>query len=247
MYEDKECQIRILLDSGSQETFLRKSIAEDLNMKSQGSPATMNIKVLGGQEQRKRMDRVRFMLTPLDSSVDQAVSIDAWTISSVCALLTAVDVDARKCAHLRNLKLADTFPREAAPVDLLVGADQYYKLVQGNIRRDRPGTPIATKSRLGWLLSGPVPGSRTDESTTAMLTVTRIENPNDQLRRFWKIGVVDQQNNVRSVEEEDELNQFNSSCNFDGDRYEVGLPWKKDHPPLVHNYQQLSLSKAYLH
>ena len=147
---------------------------------------------------------MRFMLTPLDSSVDQAVSIDAWTISSVCALLTAVDVDARKCAHLRNLKLADTFPRKAAPVDLLVGADQYYKLVQGNIRRGRPGTPIATKSRLGWLLSGPVPGSRTDESTTAMSTVTRTENPNDQLRRFWKLG----------------------------------LPWKKDHPPLVHNYQQ---------
>ncbi|XP_015775674.1 PREDICTED: uncharacterized protein LOC107353801 [Acropora digitifera] len=74
-----------------------------------------------------------------------------------------------------------------------------------------------------------------------MLTVTRIEDPNDQLRRFWEldaIGVVDQQNNVRSVEEKDALNQFNSSCNFNGDRYEVGLPWKKDHPPLVDNYQQ---------
>ena len=44
MHEDKECQIRILLDSGLQETFLKKSIADDLNMKSLGSPATMNIK-----------------------------------------------------------------------------------------------------------------------------------------------------------------------------------------------------------
>ena len=76
----------------------------------------------------------------------------------------------QKCAHLRNLKLADTFPREAASIDLLVGANQYYKLVQGNIRRGRPGTLIATKSRLGWLLSGPVPGSRTDENTTAMMS-----------------------------------------------------------------------------
>ena len=130
---------------------------------------------------------------------------------------------------------------EAALVNLLVGADQCYKLVQGNIKRGCPATPIATKSRLGWLLNGPVSGSRTDENTTAMLTVTRIENPNDQLKRFWEldaIGVVDQQNNVRSVEEEDAVNQFNSSCNFDGDTYEVGLPWKKDHPPLVDNYQQ---------
>ena len=130
IYEDKECPVRLLLDSGSQETFLRKTIAEDLKMKSRESPATMNIKVLGGQEQRKRMNRVRFTLAPLDSSVDKAVSIDAWTTSSVCAPLTAVDIDVKKCAHFINLKLADSFPREAAPVDLLVGADQYYKLVR---------------------------------------------------------------------------------------------------------------------
>ncbi|XP_068693031.1 uncharacterized protein [Montipora foliosa] len=113
----------------------------------------------------------------------------------------AVYVDVRKCAHLRNLKLADTFPRKAAPVDLLVGAEQYYKLVQGKIRGGCPATPIATKSRLGWLLSGPVPGSRTDENTTAM--------------------------QARSVV------IFSSTH-----KYEVGLPWKRDHPPLVDNYQQ---------
>ena len=242
IYEDKECPVHLLLDSGSQETFLRKTmIAEDLKMKSRGSPATMNIKVLGGQEQRKRMNHARFTLAPLDSSVDKAVSIDAWMINSVCAPLTAVDVDVKKCAHLINLKLTDTFPREAAPVDLLVGAGQYYKLVQGNIRRGHPGTLIATKSRQGWLLSGPIPGSRTVESTTVMLTVTRVENPSDQLKRFWEldaIGVVDQKINVMSVEEKDAVDQFNSSCNFDGDRYEVGLPCKKDHPPLADNYQQ---------
>ena len=125
---------------------------------------------------------MRFTLAPLVSSVDKEVSIDAWTISSVCAPLTAVDVDVKKFAHLINLKLADTFPGEAAPVDLLVGADQYYKLVQENIRRGRRGTPIATKSRLGWLLSGPIPGSRTVESTTAMLTVTRVEKSEQPIK-----------------------------------------------------------------
>ena len=148
IYEDKECPVRLLLDSGSQETFLRKTIAEDLKMKSQGSSATMNIKVLGGQEQRKRMNRVRFTLVPLDSSVDKAVSIDAWTINSVSAPLTAADVDVKKCAHLINLKLADTFPREAAPVDLLIGADQYYKLVQGIASGGRSSS-ICSDSRRG--------------------------------------------------------------------------------------------------
>lgn len=239
---DKECPVRVLLDSGSQETFLRTTIANDLKIKPCGSPATMTIKVLGGQEQRKKMNLVKFKLAPFNSSDDHhAVSINAWTINSVCAPLAAVEVDVKRCDHLRNLQLADIFPREAASVDLLVGADQYYKLVQGDVQKGRPGTPVATKSRLGWLLSGPVSGSKKSEEMTAMLTVTKIDSSDDQLKRFWEldaIGIVNHQEHQRTAEEEDADNQFNSSCRFDGERYEVGLPWKKDHPPLVDNYWQ---------
>ena len=97
---------------------------------------------------------------------------------------------------------------------------------------------MGTKSRLGWLLSGPIPGSTEREETTAMLTVTRIESPHDQLKRFWEleaIGIVDQQTDQMTVEEDDALQQFNSSCKFDEERHEVGLPSKKGHPPLVDN------------
>ena len=48
----------------------------------------------------------------------------------------------------------------------------------------------------------------------------------------------DQKTDDMSVEEKDAVDQFNSSCNFDGDNYDVGLPWMKDHPPLVDDYQQ---------
>ena len=131
---------------------MRTTIANDLKIKPYGSPATMTIKVLGGQEQRKKMNRVKFKLAPFNSSGnDHAVSINAWTINSVCAPLAAVEVVVKRSDHLRNLQLADTFPRDAALVDLLVGADQYYKLVQEDVRKGCPGTPIATKSRLGWL------------------------------------------------------------------------------------------------
>ena len=61
------------------------------------------------------------------------------------------------------------------------------------------------------------------------------------LKRCWEldaIGILSHQEHQRTVEEEDAVNQFNSSCRFDGERYEVGLPWKKDYPPLVDNYGQ---------
>ena len=210
IYEGKECSVRILLDSGSQETFVRTAVADNLNMRRHGSPAHMKIKVLGGQEQHKRMNRLTFKLSPLDSNDGQMISIDAWTINNVCGPLAAVDVDVTRCNHLQNLKLADNFPRKAATVDLLVGADQYYKLVQGSIKRGRPGTPVATKSRLGWLLSGPVPGSKKSEDTTAMLTVTKMYNAHDQLKRFWEleaIGIVDQQRGETTAEEKHAVDQ----------------------------------------
>ena len=74
-----------------------------------------------------------------------------------------------------------------------------------------------------------------------MLTVTKVESSDDPLKRFWEldaIGIGSHQEHQRTLEEEDAINQFNSSCRFDGERYEVGLPWKKDHPPLVDNYGQ---------
>ena len=71
-----------------------------------------------------------------------------------------MELDVKRSDHLRNLQLADTFPRDAASVDLLVGAHQCYKLVQGDVRKERPGTPIAIKSSVGWFLSGPVAGSK---------------------------------------------------------------------------------------
>ena len=131
IYGVKECLFRVLLDSGSQEPFPRTTIANDLKIKPSGSPASMTIKVLGGQEQRKKMHRVKIKLAPFNSSDDDhAVLINAWTINTVCAPLAAVKVDVTRCDRLRNLQRAESFPREALSVDLLVGADQYYKLVQ---------------------------------------------------------------------------------------------------------------------
>ena len=70
------------------------------------------------------MNRVKFKIASLDSTEDQVIHFDAWTIDSVCSPLAVVDVDVTRCLHLKNIKLADTFPRKTGSVDLLVGADK---------------------------------------------------------------------------------------------------------------------------
>ena len=65
------------------------------------------------------MNLLKFKLAPFKlSDDDHAILNNAWTINTVCAPLPAVEVDTKRCDHLRNLQLADTFPREASLVDL---------------------------------------------------------------------------------------------------------------------------------
>ena len=50
------------------------------------------------------------------------------------------------------------------------------------------------------------------------------------------MGIEDDKQAKWSSEEEEQ--QFNESLKFDGERYEVALPWSKDQPDLKNNYNQ---------
>ena len=215
-----------------------------LEMKNQSTPITMKIDVLGEGTQRKKVNRVSFNLASINSSgTDGAVDIDAWTVNNVCVPLESVKFDKRQCRHLKNLDLSECLPRKAVTVDVLVGVNQYYRLVQSTIKRGKAGTPVATKSKLGWLPSGPVPGSSSkSKQPRAFLTVAKVKDAQSELRRFWEldaIGITDQPMNTQlskyTPDERSALEQYDKSVTFNGERYTVGLPWKKSHPPLVDN------------
>ena len=204
----------------------------------------MKINMLGGESQGKKVHRVAFQLAPLYvGGESESTYVEAWTVKKVCAPLDEVKFDLNHCNHLKHLKLAEKFPRTQASVDVLVGIDQYHKLVGDTRKRGVPGTPVATSSVFGWLVSGPVPGSRRNTNeTTSMLNATRVGNANDLLKRFWSldaIGLVDEINDSQFTgEEKYAMDQFESNLHYDGERYTVGLPWKRNPSSLVNNYPQ---------
>ena len=58
-----------------------------------------------------------------------------------------------------------------------------------------------------------------------MLSTVSLDEVTSILKQFWKlesIGIVDDQQALK----------------FDGERYEVALPWKENHPKLRDNYKQ---------
>jgi len=69
-----------------------------------------------------------------------------------------------------SLELADYCPEDKnLEVDILIGADQYYQLVTGEIIHQNNG-PTAIRTRLGWVLSGPVHGLSQEVSSVNLVT-----------------------------------------------------------------------------
>ena len=64
--------------------------------------------------------------------------------------------------HLNGIHLTDySTGTEPAEVDILIGSDQYWQIVTGEVRRGESG-PTALHTRLGWVLSGPIQSSTRD-------------------------------------------------------------------------------------
>ena len=117
-------------------------------------------------------------------------------------------------------------------IDILIGLDLYWTLMQDKIFRDEKSGVVAQESVFGWVLSGAC-GPNDKHSGVTMLNMSAI--PDDVVKTFWdleSVGIKDTGVEVDPIFQEfrDKI-QFNQSTG----RYQTGLIWKKEHPVLLDN------------
>ena len=241
-YNGQEIPVKVLLDLGSERTFIRKQIADSVGLS--GPTEVLSVTTLGGNtSETKRMKRVKFGLQAknLDSHKTAPIEVEALTINKVCHKLRPVDIDISKYPHLKDIRLADSYPRGLTEIDILVGMDFYYSIVDGKCQKGlEPDMPVAVSTKLGWILCGPIQNN-INHPTTVMLSTVSVNEVTFSLKHFWELehmGIKDDRHAKWSSEEEFAVQQFNKNLMFDGERYEVALPWRKDHPELTNNYKQ---------
>ena len=218
----------MLLDSGSQRSYITKNVAESLAL--QGPYEVLSVSMLGGESsQTKRMKRVSFSLTSVQGTDSMPVEMEALTIDNICTPLDPVELNLEKYPHLKNLVLADVYPRGSVDIDVLIGAGFYFSFITGNcMKGETLNSPTAVESTFGWIVSGPIEGQPSKKSTS-MLSTIRIDPVTTSLKQFWELestGIVDKEDACMSVGEEDAVKQFEEGLKFDGECYEVPLHWK---------------------
>ena len=226
----KKVGVRLLLDSGSQRSYLTESLKHKLSL-----PIIKKEKLYlntfgSSQFKTQQCEIVRVWLSK--PGKEGAIIIDALSFPTICTPLPTV-MEISKYPCLADLELADDFSDNSGEIDLLIGSDFYWTIATGEVLRTNGG-PTAMSSKLGWLLSGPTEAMHS-LITIANMTISQgLHQPQTTseedeltqiLQNFWQLESLGIQQ--QSSSEQDEK-LFLRNLRYTNTRYEVGLPWVRD-------------------
>ncbi|KRX12791.1 hypothetical protein T07_7237 [Trichinella nelsoni] len=220
--------VMCLLDSGYQQSLVRKKIADQIGLK--GHPEHVKITRLGDScGQHKRLQRVKFCLKDVRNDCE-GLSMEALCVPTICKL--SANPNLKDWKYLQNFDLADQFPRPAAEIDVLIGMDFYLKVATNETIKGGENGPHVMESPLGWILSGPI-AMNADEGVV-MFSEIETENDDETLQKFWRLDSMGIQ---EASDDGHETNSFlKDSIHYDGSRYVVELPWINNVKMLPDNF-----------
>ena len=200
------------------------------------------IKTLGDEAPKVlTCNRVKFAVTDTKGN---DITMDAYSLTTICSPISnqSIKVALEEYPHLRGLNLADTPSMSNSSdveVDILIGADYYWKFITGTTKRGAKPGPVAVLTKLGWVLSGPViqenqrnPSCTTNLNATHVLRIdaepvmiNSTDSLYNQLEKLWDLETLGIRHNEFTTE-----SRFMEEINFDGKQYEIKLPFREEHP-----------------
>ena len=147
---------RMLLDSGSQRTYISEALARKLNLK-RGEESEITVTTFGSEKPRKQPTT----MTTIDIMLKGGgiININASIVPSICGTLTRRPLQYKSLQNWEYLwneeNLSDSSPtkRENTTIELLIGNDYYLDLILPRKVEIQSGLYMLA-SKLGWILTG---------------------------------------------------------------------------------------------
>ncbi|XP_064646267.1 uncharacterized protein LOC135499453 [Lineus longissimus] len=222
-----------LLDSASQITIIRSSLARELGLKGKARDLTINT-VEGSAVRRSRS--VSFQLKSQDLAVNSTLYVSEAQSMDLPSFQCATQDFDQSWGHCHNLPL----PRHIKPsqVEILIGMDQPEAHIQLEIRRGRENQPIAVRTCLGWTLMGV--GACHEDADNACVNNLTVNDAtlHQMMERFWStesFGV--SHSFLRPTSSEDKRSEkiLKDTISMIDGRYQVGMLWREADSALPNN------------
>ena len=249
---NKRMLVNCFLDDGSDTTYINEDVVEELGLQGQKEKITINV----ANGQQVSFDSMTFTigLESTDGNID--TTIEANTSERICGGMKPVNwvKIQHQWTHLRDIPFPELGSKSV--VDVLLGTDNYHLMYSMQEVLGKGNEPCARLCPLGWTAVGPIKATYQEERTTRFhytyrasiaeeprITGQKSEDLSALVKKFWDletIGILPPSAEpiARNPDEKLALKKVTESLMFDGEHYEVAVPWKGDRPNLMNNRSQ---------
>lgn len=184
--DNNEHSVRALLDCASQPSFITESLCQKLRLKR----TKFNIPISGiGQS----TVNVRYGVTLSFTSRfgNHQFSLDCLILPKLTVSLPSHHIDVTRWRIPRNLPLADPNFNISQGIDMIIGAELFFSLLQQQQIALDSGYPLLQKTVLGYIICGKLENSTSRSHAVQSSFVCTNEMLSQQLERFWEVDNFD--------------------------------------------------------
>lgn len=219
-------QARVLFDQGSDVTLISRKLANKLNLKGRDLDAQFTL--VGGKLINVKTQLVKFNLSSaIPNWKGEEFEIEAYVIDKTASKLHPVSMDLSNMSHLKDLPLADSYPRlESAEIDILLGVEDCSNIFMDQRIKGPKGTPNAHKTHIGWIVYGSCPIKKDFES----FSVNNVQM-NFVAEKYWElehIGILPKEPRLMNRLELEAIKQYSEKTRMVNGKYETGLIFHPD-------------------
>ena len=230
--EQREATVRALIDPCSEASFITESIAQQLRLPRQS--AFVPVSGVGAAPCSTARTQADIFI---GSCIDKGKywRLKALILPNLTEYLSSPQLIQSDFSFVAGLSLADPQLNSSEPIQAILGADLYPRILEQGLRKDTNGTTVAQATGLGWILTG-------SQTATANVTTPRQLAPSitslqciidktlsSQLEQFWLQEELVSLPAQLTDEELECENHFISTFKRDKEgRYILRLPFKSN-------------------
>ena len=234
----KKETVRVLFDTGSHKSFISAEAVSRIGLRPVRKEK-LGITTFGSMlAEVKTRDVVEVCLVPMRGK--KKVTLQCFVVDEIFSISNVhPEIVRENYPHLHEIWFSDICRhKERLQVDILIGSDNLWNFQESEIRRGGPNEPVAIKTTLGWVLSGPMKGKTLNSTENVNVTFVPLssfpaksdkQKIEENVNRLWDLDTI-------GIRQENEVHvQVIDNIYFTGKRYSVGLPWKAGHKALPTN------------
>ena len=251
--KDTTKSVRLLLDSGSQRTYVTERLAEQLGLERNG---VQEIKIVTFGSNKPKIIKTPFTKLDIVLKNGKSLTISANIVPDITGTIERKAISITDSKELQDIlttvTMADTIPTvsEYSTVDVLIGNDFYLDIVLPQRIEVQPGLYLLS-SKLGWMLTGRTSDDNENQQKEMEMLIMSQSSDVDEcgfitsvddamprkpdLEDFWAIESIGIKDDPTANEDDEVMSKFKDTLQYMHGRYYARWPWKEETPELPVN------------